>query len=96
MSVMSESLEKAFELCIERGLESRYEDDKIHINIMNLKGKVLREMAEKERRRNIPETQRCSHCKGSGYEPLLRDEAEVLKDKLFHNMLSGGSNGGMY
>jgi len=42
---MSKQLEDDFKICIDRVIESRYEDDKINCCIMDLKSKVLREMA---------------------------------------------------
>lgn len=45
MSIMPKQLEDDFKTCIDRVIESRYEDDKINCCIMDLKSKVLREMA---------------------------------------------------
>ena len=45
MPIMSKQLEDDFKICIDRVIESRYEDDKINCCIMDLKSKVLREMA---------------------------------------------------
>lgn len=45
--IMSEQLEQDFKTCMERVIESKYEDDKINCCIMDLKTKVLREMAIK-------------------------------------------------
>ena len=45
MPIMSKQLEDDFKTCIKRVIESRYEDDKIDCCIMDLKSKVLREMA---------------------------------------------------
>ncbi|MDA3856396.1 MAG: hypothetical protein PF569_09125 [Candidatus Woesearchaeota archaeon] len=42
---MSKQLENDFKTCIDRVIESRYEEDKINCCIMDLKSKVLREMA---------------------------------------------------
>lgn len=45
MPIMPKQLEDDFKTCIDRVIESRYEDDKINCCIMDLKSKVLREMA---------------------------------------------------
>jgi ribonuclease HIII len=45
MPIMSKQLEDDFKLCIDRVIESRYEDDKIHCCVMDLKSKILFAMA---------------------------------------------------
>lgn len=44
--VMSQDLEAAFSICIKRISENQYEPDKINCLIMDLKSKVLLEMAK--------------------------------------------------
>lgn len=44
MPVMSKELEQQFLVTIKRIIENKYEDDKIHLIIMDLKHKVLLEM----------------------------------------------------
>lgn len=47
-TVISEKLQNEFKKCIDKIIESRYEDDKINCNVMNLMGMVIREMALKQ------------------------------------------------
>ena len=49
MTVMSKELEDAFALCANRVIENKYEPDKVWCIIMDLKGKVLLEMADRSK-----------------------------------------------
>jgi hypothetical protein len=50
--LMSPELEHEFLIAIERIIECRYEDDKIHLIIMNLKSSIIRYLAKTKDKEN--------------------------------------------
>ena len=66
-------------------IENRFKDSNGIISTYKMADRIF----ELERKVNMPEFSKCKHCNGSGRMPLLRDKAEVLKDKAFQRGLNG-------